>query len=144
MKVDQLFGELKLLAEKLGVEVSEQNFRTTGIAVRSGFCKVKDRDLFLIDKHLKKTKKVEVLAEHLAQLSLATISVSSDLKTYLAQYRLVHSIPDSDSEEILDTNKMEIEEGIGDDPAAVDNQQERFEDRLKSLHNIYYQTLLVS
>ena len=123
MKVDQLFGELKLLAEKLGVEVSEQNFRTTGIAVRSGFCKVKDRDLFLIDKHLKKTKKVEVLAEHLAQLSLESISVSSDLKAYLAHYRPVHSISDSNSK-ILENNKIEIEEGTGDDPAVADNQQE--------------------
>ena len=119
MKVDQLFGELKLLAEKLGVEVSEQNFRTTGIAVRSGFCKVKDRDLFLIDKHLKKTKKVEVLAEHLAQLSLESISVSSELKTYLAQYRPVHSISDSGP---LDNNKI-VEDGTGDDPAAAGNQQ---------------------
>ena len=92
MKVDQLFSELKSLAEKLGVEVSEQNFRTTGIAVKSGFCKVKDRDLFLIDKHLKKTKKAEVLAEYIAQLPLGSISLCPHLEEYLIQFNAIPAV----------------------------------------------------
>ena len=85
MKADQLFNELKRLAEKMGIEVLEQNFRTTGIAVKSGFCRVKERNLFLIDKHLKKTKKNEILAEYLGQLPLNAITVEPELKAYLIQ-----------------------------------------------------------
>ena len=88
MKADQLLNELKLLAEKLGIEVSEQNFRPTGITVKSGFCKVKGNNHFLIDKHLKKSKKVEVLAEYLAQQpSLDTIYIVPALRDYLEQYK---------------------------------------------------------
>lgn len=86
MKADQLLDELKLLAEKLGIEVSEQNFRTAGIAVKSGFCKVKGNNHFLIDKHLKLSKKVEVLAEYLAQLPMETVFMVPALREYLEQY----------------------------------------------------------
>ena len=87
MKADQLLEELKLLAEKLGIEVSEQNFRTTGITVKSGFCKVKGNHHFLIDKHLKLSKKVEVLAEYLAQLPVETVFMVPALREYLEQYK---------------------------------------------------------
>ena len=51
MKPEQLYQELKDLAEKLGITVSEQNLRKTGIHVNSGLCKVKEKDLFIMDKH---------------------------------------------------------------------------------------------
>jgi len=87
MKAGQLLNELKLLAEKLGIEVSEQNFRKTGISVKSGFCKVKGNDHFLIDKHLKPSKKVEVLAEYLAQLPLESVFMVPALREFLEQYK---------------------------------------------------------
>jgi hypothetical protein len=87
MKADQLLKELKALAEKLGIEVSEQNFRKTGIIVKSGFCKVKGNDHFLIDKHLKPSKKVEVLAEYLALQPLEEIFIIPALREYLEQYQ---------------------------------------------------------
>ena len=38
MKPEQLYAELNDLANTLGVQVSEQNFRTAGIRVKSGYC----------------------------------------------------------------------------------------------------------
>lgn len=79
MKPEQLYQQLKDLAEKISLRVSEQNFRiTTGIHVKSGFCKVKDQDCCIIDKHLKLSKKMEALAECiLEQLQSSGISIET-------------------------------------------------------------------
>ena len=45
MKPEQTYQDLKELAEKLGVNVSEQNLRSTGIKVKSGLCKVKGKNI---------------------------------------------------------------------------------------------------
>jgi hypothetical protein len=44
MKPEYLYQELKDLAEKMAVTVSEQNLRTAGIKVKSGLCTVKGAD----------------------------------------------------------------------------------------------------
>ena len=68
MKPEQIYQELKDLAEKLEITVSEQNFRTTGIKVKSGACRVKGRNLYIMDKHKSVHKKIKLLASHLAQI----------------------------------------------------------------------------
>jgi len=68
MKPEQIYQELKDLAEKLEISVSEQNFRTTGIAVQSGLCKVKGKNVFIMDKHKSIHKKIKILAAHLAEI----------------------------------------------------------------------------
>ena len=87
MKKDQLYSELKLLIERLGIEISEQNFRKAGISVKSGFCKVKGKDCFFIDKHLKQAKKMEVLAEYLVQQQLDTIYIIPAVRDYLDEFK---------------------------------------------------------
>jgi hypothetical protein len=67
MKPEQIYQELKDLAEKLEISVSEQNLRTTGIKVKSGLCKVKGQDLFIMDKHKSIHKKIDILASQLAK-----------------------------------------------------------------------------
>jgi hypothetical protein len=66
MKPDQMYQELKDLAEKLQITVSEQSFRQAGIRVRSGLCKVKGRQLFIMDKHKSIHRKIKMLARCLA------------------------------------------------------------------------------
>jgi hypothetical protein len=66
MKPEQIYQELKDLAEKLEITVSEQNLRTAGIKVKSGFCKVKGKNLFIMDKHKSIHKKIDTLASQLA------------------------------------------------------------------------------
>jgi hypothetical protein len=68
MKPAQIYQALKELADKLGITVSEQNFRVTAIKARSGLCVVKGQQLFLMDKHKSIHRKIEMLAECLAQL----------------------------------------------------------------------------
>ncbi len=69
MKPQQIYHDMKEVAEKLGVIVSEQNFRTAGIKVKSGLCKVKGKNLFIIDKHKSIHEKNEILASCLSDLS---------------------------------------------------------------------------
>jgi ABC-type enterochelin transport system substrate-binding protein len=67
MKPEQIYQELKDLAEKLEITVSEQNLRTAGIKVKSGLCKVKGKNLFIMDKHKSIHKKIDTLASQLAK-----------------------------------------------------------------------------
>ncbi len=67
MKPEQIYQELKDLAEKFEISVSEQNLRTTGIKVKSGLCKVKGKNLFVMDKHKSIHKKIDILASYLTE-----------------------------------------------------------------------------
>jgi hypothetical protein len=67
MKPEQIYQELRDLAEKLEITVSEQNLRTAGIKVKSGLCKVKGKNLFILDKHKSIHKKIDILASELAK-----------------------------------------------------------------------------
>ena len=67
MKPEQIYQELKDLAEKLEITVSEQNLRTAGIKVKSGLCKVKGKNMFIMDKHKSIHKKIDTLASQLAK-----------------------------------------------------------------------------
>jgi hemerythrin superfamily protein len=68
MKPEQIYQELKDLAEKLEITVSEQNFRATGIKVKSGMCKVKGKDMLIVDKHKSIHKKINIMASNLAKI----------------------------------------------------------------------------
>ena len=68
MKPEQIYQELKDLAEKLGVTVSEQSFRASGIPVKSGFCLIKGKMHCIIDKNISLYKKTVILAQSLFEL----------------------------------------------------------------------------
>ncbi len=87
MKLEQAYRHLKELAEKMDVDVSEQSFKNTGIRVRSGFCKVKGKARCIIDKRLKLAKKVEILAECLAQQPNENIFIMPAVRELLERYR---------------------------------------------------------
>ncbi len=69
MKPDQLYQELKDLAERLQITVSEHNLKTAGIKVKSGLCTVKGQKLFILDKHKSIHAKIRILAKQLATIS---------------------------------------------------------------------------
>ena len=75
MKPQQRLQALKELAEKLGITVSEQNFRVTGVSVQSGLCRVKEQDMFILDKHLSVHRKIDVLADCLSRFPHESIYV---------------------------------------------------------------------
>jgi hypothetical protein len=70
MTPDQLYQELKDLAERLHITVTEQNLRSTGIKVQSGLCTVKGKKMFIMDKHKSVHKKIRILAAQLAGMPL--------------------------------------------------------------------------
>ncbi len=87
MRSEQLYHELKSLAEKLGVHVSEQNFRNSGIRIKSGFCLVKDVPHCIIDKHLRVNQKVEILAECLSTMPHESVYLVPAVREYLDQFK---------------------------------------------------------
>lgn len=86
MKPEQLYAELNDLANTLGVQVSEQNFRTAGIRVKSGYCIVKGKAHCIIDKHLKLSRKVEALAECLSRLDHESVYVVPAVRDFLSGF----------------------------------------------------------
>jgi hypothetical protein len=92
MKAERMYQELIDLAEKLGIEVAEQNFRATGVHAVSGLCKVKGKSLFLIDKFKKLPKKIEILSEFLADMPCGDIYILPAVREHLNKYREADSL----------------------------------------------------
>jgi translation initiation factor 2 alpha subunit (eIF-2alpha) len=119
VKPEKLYQELKDLAEKIGMRVSEQNFRiTTGIRVKSGFCIVKDQECCIIDKHLRLNKKTEALAEciseklAISQESLETIFLVPAVREYMERFKPVaRSETPAEGPEIPATDPSDVPEG---------------------------------
>ena len=100
MKPEQIYQELKDLAEKLGVTVSEQSFRASGIPVKSGFCLVKGAMHCIIDKNISLHKKANVLAQALHDLPHENLYVMPTVRDFIQKSgekrktRLKHAPPD--------------------------------------------------
>jgi hypothetical protein len=83
MKPTQLYQHLQETAEKLGIRVSEQNLRTTGVNARSGLCRVKGESIFIMDKNLPVRQKTEILADCLRQMPLEDVYLVPAVRNYL-------------------------------------------------------------
>ena len=86
MKPEQIYQELKDLAEKLGVTVSEQSFRATGIPVKSGFCLIKGEMHCIIDKNINLQKKTVILAQSLFELPHENLFVVPAVRDLIQKY----------------------------------------------------------
>ena len=83
MDVNQLYQELKDLADKLQIRVSEHNFRSTGVKARSGLCKVKGEWIYVMDKHKSIRKKTNLLARCLSGMSHEEFYVVPEVRELL-------------------------------------------------------------
>jgi hypothetical protein len=83
MKPTEIYQQLQETASKLGIAVSEQNLRATGVNAKSGLCKVKGEQVFIMDKHLTVREKVEILSECLRQMPLDDIYLVPAIRKYL-------------------------------------------------------------
>ncbi len=86
MKADRLYQELKNLAEKIEIEVAEQNFRATGVNAVSGLCKIKGKSMFLIDKHKSLRKRIDILSEFLSTQPCGDIYMLPAVREHLSKY----------------------------------------------------------
>ena len=87
MNADRLYQELKDLCERLGIEVSEQNFRATGIKARSGYCVVKGKPLYLIDKNKRLQRRIQIISEFLAAKVTEDVFMVPAVRDHLAKYK---------------------------------------------------------
>ncbi len=83
MKTDQIYQHLVDLAEKLDIDVSEQNFKISGFPVTGGICKVKGKNRIILDKHKSKNDKIDILIESLKGFSLDDIYVVPAIRDLL-------------------------------------------------------------
>ena len=86
MKPDQLYQELKDLAERMQITVSEQNLKTAGVKVKSGLCLVKGQNMFIMDKHKSIHKKISILATQLAEIPHEDLYVIPAVRELLEKY----------------------------------------------------------
>jgi hypothetical protein len=86
MKPDQLYQELIDLAERLQITVSEQNLKTSGFKVKSGFCKVRGQNLFVMDKHKSIPEKIQILARQLADVPHEDLYIVPAVRELLEKY----------------------------------------------------------
>ena len=86
MKPEQLYQELVNLAERLQITVSEQNLKTSGFKVKSGFCKVRGQDMFVMDKHKPISEKIHILAKQLANIPHEDLYIMPAVRELLEKY----------------------------------------------------------
>lgn len=87
MKPTEIYQHLKDLAAKIDIAVSEHNFRATGINARSGLCRVRGKQQFIMDKHLSVREKIEVLGDCLTDFSLDDIYIVPAVRKFLDRSR---------------------------------------------------------
>ncbi len=85
MKPEHVYQELKDLAERLDITVSEQNLRKTGIHINSGLCRVKGKQLFIMDKHENIHNKIEILAACLGDMPTEDIYMVPAIREIIHQ-----------------------------------------------------------
>lgn len=86
METEQIYQELKDLAEKIGVVVSEQSFRASGLPVKSGFCLIKGQMHCIIDKNITLAKKTMILAQSLCDLPHESFYVVPAVRACIRKY----------------------------------------------------------
>ena len=86
MKPEELYQELKLVAERLGITVEEHNFREAGVRVVSGLCAVHGKRLFIMDKHKSVQKKIRILSASLSEMPLDEVYIIPAVRELIAKH----------------------------------------------------------
>lgn len=100
---EKLYQELTAIAEALLIEVREEKLlREVGYHVRSGACRLKDRDMIFLDRQVPLADRVDALMDEIGRRELESVYMSPDLRRMLEGIRgratLLPS-PDSRSEQ---------------------------------------------
>ena len=84
----QLVSELEELAQRCGIEVRhERLLREIGYRARSGSCKVKEKNLVILDRTLAPAEQVEILADALRGQDLESLYLSPAARRLLQEDR---------------------------------------------------------
>ncbi len=83
MNYTELYRQLKELAARLDIQVSEQNLRATGVNAKSGLCRIKGKRVFIMDKHLPIREKAEILADCFRELPLENVYLMPAVRGFI-------------------------------------------------------------
>jgi len=86
MKPEEMYHHLKELAERLNITVLEQNLRKSGLNVQSGFCIVKNRKLFILDKAKSSFDKSTLMASFLNKAVNDDIYIMPAVREFIQKY----------------------------------------------------------
>ena len=75
--------DLKAVAAKLSIEIESGNFADDDFQIQSGFCRVKGKNLIILDKKLNPESQEEIILEALENFDLETIYVPSWIRERL-------------------------------------------------------------
>ncbi len=83
MDIHARLEDLKAVAEKLSIEIESGNFADDDFPVQSGFCKMKGKNLIILDKKLNPESQAEIILKTLEYFDLETIYVPSWIREQL-------------------------------------------------------------
>lgn len=83
MKPDQLYQQLKDLAQKLDITVLEKSLKNVGLHVKSGYCKIKGKKHYIMDKNLPIRRKTRLLGNCLKKMPCDDLYVLPAVRKFL-------------------------------------------------------------
>ncbi len=83
MDIHTRLEDLKAVAEKLSIEIETGNFADEDISTQSGFCRIKGKNLIILDKKLNSESQAEIILEALGNFDLETIYVPAWIREQL-------------------------------------------------------------
>jgi len=86
MKPEEMYQHLKELAERMNISVSEQNLRKSGVNAQSGFCMVKNKKLFILDKTKSAFDKNIIMAIFLNKAINEDIYIMPAVREFIQKY----------------------------------------------------------
>ena len=75
--------ELVALAERVGIEVRIEAFGLRPIAGKGGLCRIRDRQVILVDATLRPLEQAGVIGQALGTVDLGEMAVPDELLTFL-------------------------------------------------------------
>ena len=83
--------DMKEAAARLSIEIVTENLFDQEISIQSGYCKVKGKDMIILDEQLTPEEQVEVILNTLKQFDLETIYLPSWIRENIESGRSVRT-----------------------------------------------------
>ena len=81
--VENKIEDLKSVTGKLAIEIEITDLNDQEFQIQSGYCKMKGKDLILLDKNLSLQEQAEVILKTLKNFDLENIYVASWIREHL-------------------------------------------------------------
>lgn len=83
MTAAEVVRELVALAEMVGIEVRIEAFGLRPIAGKGGLCRIRDRQVILVDAALRPVEQAGVIGQALGTVDLGEVAVPGELRPFL-------------------------------------------------------------